>query len=116
MLDQNLVESVQTIPGYLRLSGNGANKPLMFEALGEKVFRDIPIQCKRGFALPYSVWMAGPLRERFEEMLREVKTAGLVEAAEGDRIWRDFLADQRATNWTRAWFLGALGAWLTRLR
>jgi asparagine synthase (glutamine-hydrolysing) len=115
MLDQDLVEAVQSVPGHLRLGGQGANKPLMYEALGEKVFRDIPFQRKRGFALPYAVWMVGPLREQFEEMLREVKNSGLVEASEVDRIWRDFLADQRATNWTRAWLLGVLGAWLARL-
>jgi len=116
MLDQDLVETVQRIPGSLRLDGKGANKPLMFEALGVRVFRDIPFRRKRGFALPYAVWMAGPLRAQFEEMLEEVKQSGLLEAAAVDRIWRDFLSDQRATNWTRSWLLGVLGAWLRRIR
>lgn len=116
MLDQDLVEAVQSIPGQMRLHGQGANKPLMYEALGESVFRDIPFQRKRGFALPYAVWMAGPLREQFEGMLGEVKKSGLLDSSEVDRIWNDFLADQRATNWTRAWLLGVLGAWLARLR
>jgi asparagine synthase (glutamine-hydrolysing) len=116
MLDQDLVAAVQSIPGQMRLKGRGANKPLMYEVLGEQVFRDIPFQRKRGFALPYAMWMAGPLREQFEDMLGEVKKSGLLQASKVDHIWRDFLADKRATNWTRPWLLGVLGAWLARLQ
>ena len=116
MLDQDLVEAVQSIPGQMRLNGHGANKPLMYEALGEQVFRDIPFQRKRGFALPYAAWMAGPLRDQFETMLGEVKKSGLLDNLEVDRIWRDFLKDQRGSNWARAWLLGVLGAWLSRLQ
>ena len=116
MLDRELVEFVLSVPGHLRVGADGANKPLLFEALGEAVFRDIPFQRKRGFALPCAAWMAGPLREQFEGMFGEVKRAGVVDDAAVDRVWRDFLADQRATNWTRAWLLGVLGAWLARTR
>ena len=116
MLDQELVETVQSIPGHLRLGENGANKSLMFEALGTEVFRDIPFQRKRGFALPYAAWMVGPLREQFEGLLDEVKNSGLIEASKVDEIWFKFLADQRVSNWTRPWLLGVLGAWLRRMR
>jgi len=112
MLDRLLADYLLSLSGRLRLRRGRANKPLILDALGTKVFRDIPQQRKRGFSLPHSKWMSGPLREQFDGLLQRTRDSGMVSSRGVDAVWNAFLQDQKGPTWSRAWILGVLGAWL----
>lgn len=112
MLDRLLADYLLSLPGRLRARRGRANKPLMSDALGSNVFRDIPRQKKRGFSLPHSKWMSGPLREQFDALLQRTRDSGVVSSRGVDTVWDAFLGDQQGPTWSRAWILGVLGAWL----
>jgi asparagine synthase (glutamine-hydrolysing) len=116
MLDRELVDYVLGLMGSLRVRRGSTNKPLLFDALGKAVFRDIPRRRKRGFSLPHAKWMTGPLRGQFEDLLDNTKQSGIVESDGVQAVWDAFLDDPDGPTWSRAWMLGVLGGWLDRRR
>lgn len=113
-LDRGLLDYVPALPGQWRVARHGNKKPLLAEALGTKIRSRLRNLKKRGFVLPQADWMAGPLREKFEHLLRSVKDSGCLNPDGVSMVWQDFLADLRGPTWSRAWMLGVLGAWLKR--
>ena len=116
MLDRRLIDFVYSLPGRLRRPHGGVSKPLLARALPPHIPAGLPRLKKRGFALPQARWMAGPLRELFEDLLNVTRQSGLVHPAGVTKIWDDFLKDQTGPTWSRAWLLGVLGAWLRKRR
>lgn len=113
-LDRRLLESVYAIPGAVRAAGwDRVNKPLLVDALGGRLPTAVTSPAKRCFALPYARWIRGPLRRRFEELLRTVADSGLLDPDGVRGCWRDFLADRSGSLWARPWLLAGLGAWLS---
>jgi asparagine synthase (glutamine-hydrolysing) len=112
LLDGLLLDFVHALPGNLRRPRGQQNKPLLVDSMADKLNPLISSLPKKGFRLPQAAWMAGPLRERFEYFLDVVSSSGLVEKTQVNRVWKDFIDDQNGPNWSRAWTLGVLGAWL----
>jgi asparagine synthase (glutamine-hydrolysing) len=111
-LDRALINYAMSLPGKWRTAPNGVKKPLLADAVGDKLRSNLKKLPKRGFSLPQAFWMAGYLRERFESLLKTVKNSGLLEPAGVSAVWQDFFEDQTGPTWSRAWMLGILGAWL----
>ena len=112
LLDRTLVDYGLTLPGAWRVRQGQINKPLLTDAMAEKLNPQLRALPKQGFSLPQAAWMAGPLRAKFEYLLQVVKDSNLVADAAVAAVWQDFLADQVGPTWSRAWLLGVLGAWL----
>lgn len=68
-------------------------------------------QPKRGFGMPFDVWMKGPLREVFDDALSPltVKKRGLFDEAEVSRLKEDFLAGKGS--WPQPWLLMMTELW-----
>jgi len=115
-LDRGIVDYVFSLPGKWRVRDNGTNKPLLVAALGERLRPEIVSLRKRGFSLPYSSWMSGPLCEQFESLLDATRSSGLVNESAVSQVRDDFLADAEGPTWSRAWLLGVLGAWTNHQR
>ena len=113
-LDRNLVSYALSLPGKWRTAANGVKKPLLSDAMGDKLRADLKKLPKRGFTLPQAAWMAGSLRSQFEHLSDTVKNSGLIDPLGVSAAWQNFLADQTGPTWARAWLLGVLGAWLER--
>ena len=113
-LDQDLVDYIFTLPGRWRVAKNSVNKPLLQDALKDKIPSRVCGLRKRGFCLPQGAWMAGPLRQEFEQYLDVVRSSGWVNPDGVSAVWKDFLVDQTGPTWSRAWLLGVLGAWIMR--
>jgi asparagine synthase (glutamine-hydrolysing) len=113
LLDHPLVEFVAGLPDGFKLR-RGASKPLLAEALGDLLPREIAQQPKRTFTLPWQRWLHGPLGEEVGARLSSLSPslAGMLDAKTVQSIWSSFLAGH--TSWSRPWSLFVLNEWVRR--
>jgi len=84
-------------------------KALLREAFADVLPESTLRRSKRGFVLPFHVWLrTGPLRDRVERMLG-APDDGLLDGASVGSVWQDFQAGQ--TSWNRVWALYVLRQW-----
>jgi len=112
-VDREVAALASSIPGREKL--RGGHKRLVRSApareLPERVWR----RPKRGFELPFALWMKGALRERIDSTLSRADVPGL--RREGVlEAWRQFLAGSRYFTWVRLWGLFVLCDWWERLK
>jgi asparagine synthase (glutamine-hydrolysing) len=113
LLDHRLVEYVMGLPDAVKQPG-AVPKRLLVESLGVALPDACVNRPKRGFLLPFDLWMRGDLRAFCEHHLGSEGLAAdrLFRAPAVERIWGSFLANDGRTTWSRAWTLVALSAWL----
>jgi len=115
LLDHRLVECLMSLPESVK-TAQGPPKPLLTGSLT----RSLPAICvdrpKRGFVLPFDLWMRGSLRALCEHHLGPSGLAGreMFRPAAVRSLWRSFLAEKPRTTWSRPWALVTLNAWLER--
>jgi asparagine synthase (glutamine-hydrolysing) len=86
-------------------------KRILFDAARPLLPPDFDRQEKRGFGMPFDVWLRGPLREVFLDALsdRGVRARGLLDATEvaavRDEVFRGHFL------WTRPWVLLMFELW-----
>lgn len=112
-LDHGLLEYVLSLPGGMKLDGDG-NKPLLFEAVPEMP-RGIGLRRKMGFVLPLREWFAGPMRKPMERALLDSKvySAGLLRRHAVEAAWSGFLDGRGWASASRIFALASLAAWVT---
>lgn len=108
LLDHLLVERMLTIPGAFKLRAEQP-KWLLTNAAPD-LPREIIDRPKRGFELPFKVWLQGKLRTEAEAVLQSSRLTSLLHAPEMQTIWRGFLAGN--ISWSRVWSFYVLGQWL----
>jgi len=107
-----LVEQVLEIPDGWKTHGVG-RKPLLVAAIGDLLPEAIRTRPKRGFTLPFDLWL------RSGALHREVR--GTLSAAAGDgktilsgesmkAVWDEF--ERHQTSWNRVWALYVLHRWV----
>lgn len=111
-LDQKLAEYALALPGHIKLPTGRADKHLLREVLGRKLGVQVNAAQKRGFVLPISRWLRGPLADLAEAALARVRGTGLLERAAIDQIWDGFCAEPDSPAWSRAFVFVALGSYL----
>jgi asparagine synthase (glutamine-hydrolysing) len=115
LLDHKLVEYVLGLPDAHKVS-NGTPKRLLVEGLGKLLPPEIVHRPKRGFTLPFEVWMRGELRGYCEQRLapERIEARGILRAEQVTRLWQRFLAGRADVSWSRLWVLVTLEEWLER--
>ena len=63
LLDHKLVEQVLPLPGQWKRP-DPRMKPLLVDAAGPRLPREVYTSTKRGFTFPWDAWLRGALRER----------------------------------------------------
>jgi asparagine synthase (glutamine-hydrolysing) len=93
LLDHALVEAVAPLPGAWKRR-DPRPKPLLLDALGGRLPREVNLRGKRGFTFPWQAWLHGALRERAALTLadRDIWRAVAFDADEPTRMWQRFLA------------------------
>lgn len=104
-VDADLVELVVDLPPRMKLD-KGRNKPLLLDAVGSNLPREVWDRPKSGFGLPYDRW----LREGLRVANIDPEQIGLRPEAVAD-VEQRFL---RGGNPTRFWTLQVLAAWAKR--
>ncbi len=115
LLDRAVVEAALAFARPALTLRQKPSKPWLVAALDGRIPREVLAGGKRGFSLPQAQWMRGPLREVFESRIDAVATSGYVEPAGVRRVWERFLREPEGPAWSRAWLLGSLGEWFTRM-
>jgi asparagine synthase (glutamine-hydrolysing) len=113
LLDTPLVEFVGALPDATRRC-DGGSKALLSEAVADLLPREILMQKKRTFTLPWEEWLRGPLRKKLETSFAE-PAPGLGPLLRGDgvrEVWTAFLGGK--TSWSRPWSIYVLNEWCRR--
>jgi asparagine synthase (glutamine-hydrolysing) len=116
LLDHTLVEYVMGLPDAAKQSPEDRPKSLLVESLGTRLPDACVNRPKRGFVLPFDLWMRNDLRAFCEHHLGPDGLAGRApfEAATLQSMWRSFVSSNGRTTWSRPWTLVSLNAWLER--
>ncbi len=111
LLDIRLVEFAWSLPLPMRLQEN-KGKIILRKVLERYVPSELTERPKKGFAVPVSEWVKGPLREWAEQLLDEthLRNQGLLNPKAVQRIWK-----QHVSGWqdhdTLLWSLLMFQAW-----
>jgi asparagine synthase (glutamine-hydrolysing) len=111
-LDLDLIEWAFRLPGDVLLPKGTPLKYLLRKICAE-VYGKLPIaSSKRGFVIPISAWLRGPLREVMEVSLRTLRDSGLLDPTGIDDVQELFRREPNSPAWSRLWALVTLGFWL----
>ena len=97
-LDHRLVETVLGLPASLKLD-RARPKPLLLDALGDRLPREIWDRPKMGFTFPMAAWMRARAAE-LEHLCLEDKR---LQRPAVEAVWRAFAAGR--SHWSRPWAL-----------
>lgn len=112
LLDHELIEMAMSIPGHLKLAGEG-NKSVLTAAVPEVDWRT-RMAPKMGFTLPFERWMRTTARDFVEERLLGPQLSFL-DQNEVRRLWRAFVGGRsREISWSRMWTLTVLADYTSR--
>ena len=115
LLDPDVVRFAWSLPDHIRLM-NGERKGVLKSVLSRYVPRELWDRPKRGFGVPASAWLRGPLRPLAQDLFsREALVRqDLLDPELVLSVWEDFLAGgQRRSN--LVWTLFILQLYLSRL-
>ncbi len=112
MLDKRMLDLALALPGPLRMPNIRISKQLLRDGFASLLRPELMAQRKRGFTLPISRWMIGPLREMCEESLCGLKSLGVLHDKGIDAVWQLFLREPTSPIWSRAFALCVLGRYL----
>lgn len=114
-VDRPLIEWLRAQPTAFKHTP-AQPKHALFAAVRDIVPASLADRRKRGFTLPFAVWMKRDLRPFLEETFSDatIDRSGLFERATVQRLWRGFLAGDDTREWPRVWSLAVLLAFLRR--
>ncbi|MGA9131870.1 MAG: asparagine synthase-related protein, partial [Candidatus Sulfotelmatobacter sp.] len=111
-LDRDLIEWAFRLPGNVLLP-KGAPLKYLLRKICAEVYGQLPVaSSKRGFVVPISAWLRGPLREVMEASLRTLRDSGLLDTTGIDDVEEIFRREPDSPAWSRLWALVTLGSWL----
>ncbi len=113
-LDRRLLDLVHALPGSVRLPPGAPGKHLLRQAFTPLLRPELLRQAKRGFTLPISRWMVGPLRNWCERSLAAWKDLGMLRPEAVQAVWSAFLRKPESPLWTRAFTLCVAGHYLVQ--
>jgi len=111
-LDLDLIEWAFRLPGDVLLP-KGAPLKYLLRKICAEVYGQLPVaSSKRGFVIPISSWLRGPLREVMEVSLCTLRDSGLLDTTGIDDVEEIFRREPDSPAWSRLWALVTLGFWL----
>jgi asparagine synthase (glutamine-hydrolysing) len=115
LIDHVLADYVMALPDPLKAPG-ATPKPLLVEALGSALPREIVQRPKKGFTLPFEPWMRNQLRGFCQSRLGAGGLAGrgLFDLDRLAIMWTSFQRGGSDVTWSRLWMLVTLETWLAR--
>lgn len=112
MLDRDLAQWALGLPGRSLLPAEAPPKHLLRSMCADALSTDQLDRPKRGFFLPLSDWMRGPLADLRRDALDAVSADGLIVGEAVRAIEKRYLEAPGGGTWTRVWGLICLGTWL----
>jgi asparagine synthase (glutamine-hydrolysing) len=117
LVDRPLIEWLWSQPDSFKSSGTQP-KAALAEAVADILPPKLAERPKRGFTLPFSVWMRGPLKPFLEETFSttSLERSGFLNTTAVQALWQKFLRENDPRAWSRLWSLAILTAFLGRSR
>jgi asparagine synthase (glutamine-hydrolysing) len=114
-IDRPFIDWLWAQPARFK-AGGGQTKAALANALRSVLPAEIRRRKKRGFTLPFSVWMRRELRPFLDDTfaVAAIERTGLLDATAVSAFWRSFLAGGDDREWSRVWSLAVLIAFLNR--
>jgi asparagine synthase (glutamine-hydrolysing) len=114
-IDRPFIDWLWAQPARFK-TGGGQTKAALADALRGVLPEDIRRRKKRGFTLPFSLWMRRELKPFLDDTFAaaSIERTGLLDAAAVSAFWRGFLAGRDDREWSRVWSLAVLIAFLNR--
>jgi asparagine synthase (glutamine-hydrolysing) len=112
LLDLDLVEWAMSLPGSVLIPKGAPPKHMLRQLSSDFYSPEQSAQPKRGFVLPISQWIQGPLKELVNGAFSSVKKMGAIDSAALEKLKRTWEREPETASWSRIWALTALGSWL----
>lgn len=114
-VDRPLLEWLWRQPTALKYDAREP-KAVLRAALGDVLPPHLAAGPKRGFALPFALWMKRELRPFLDETFSDasVERSGLFARDAVQSLWRGFVAGNDTREWSRVWSLAVLIAFVNR--
>ena len=110
ILDSRLWEFVLPLRENLKVRRD-LPKPLLLQAVVDKIPTPVYQRTKRGFQFPFQDWMRGALRREIEQTLAPHESRnGILDSGIVSKVWESFL--HGGTTWSRPWALFILKRWV----
>jgi asparagine synthase (glutamine-hydrolysing) len=113
-LGQRVVDYVSSLPGVVQSPRGTPHKHLLREAVAASLPSAVFARGKTGFTLPFSAWMAGPLREQSQALVDVVAGCPFLSASAVKAAWDGYMSPEPPPHWSRAMSLVSLGNALTQ--
>ncbi len=110
--DHALVEYVLHIPDHWKYPVYP--KKLLVESLGTLLPKEVVFRKKKGFELPWKIWLKNELKPFCSERLARLEERNLVSPALIRDYWKRFLSGNNDHLWSRIWVFVVLEDWLER--
>lgn len=111
-LGQRVVERAAALPGWARAPRGSLRKHLLRKAMADALPGEVFTRNKRGFSLPFSDWMFGPLRDQCEAAITTLAECPLFSGDVVRKTWADYEARRQQIHWSRPLSLVVLGSYL----
>ena len=114
-VDRPLIEWLWRQPAAFKHDRQNPKAPL-FDAVRDILPPELASRSKRGFTLPFALWMKSELRPFLEATFSDasVDRCQLFARAEVQKLWRGYLANDDTREWSRVWSLAVLVAFINR--
>jgi len=116
-VDRPLVEWLWRQPAAFK-EDRRRPKSALFQATMDILPPGLSSRRKRGFTLPFSIWMRRDLRPFLEETFTasSIERSGLFSRGPVQALWKDFVSGGEDREWSRVWSLAVLIAFVNRTR
>jgi asparagine synthase (glutamine-hydrolysing) len=111
LIDPLLVEFCFSVPGACKVE-NGQPKPLLTRSLGELLPQACVHRPKRGFILPFQLWLSGALELEMKVLLTgtDSRECRPFRPEALSRLWRQYKSG--SVTWSRVWAVFVLLRWM----
>jgi asparagine synthase (glutamine-hydrolysing) len=111
LIDHVLVEYLFSVPGDFKVDATQP-KPLLTRSLNDAIPDECIYRPKRGFELPFAVWLQESLQDKMQESFlgQSTQTSAPFEQRSLEQTWKLF--QQGRLSWSRIWSLFTLRTWL----
>jgi asparagine synthase (glutamine-hydrolysing) len=110
--DHQLIEYVLSLPDEMKLGGS--TKQLLTDALEPLLPQGIIKRTKKGFVLPWKVWMKNELKSFCESQILECAEREFINKTYLIKMWNQFLRDENRVSWISIWQLVVLNYWMNK--
>jgi asparagine synthase (glutamine-hydrolysing) len=109
-LDYKLVELALSISDEYKYPGTP--KKLLVDSLGDLLPSEIVNRPKMGFTLPWQHWMKNEMKDFCEKNIAELSQMPFCNKENVMGLWKRFLSNDAAVNWSRIWHMVVLNNWM----